>query len=137
MLPLEELPEGTKCGVSITAFSINPTIYLPYLEGQLLKLGATFVRRHLSHIREAFALTYPRPVAVLNATGLMELKLGGVEDKNIYPTHGQLIRVSNECSRMYACSQSKFELGKSWTYIIPRVFGGGTMLGGCRQDNNW
>lgn len=123
--------------MSLTTVSINPMIYLPYLQGQLLALGAKFIRRHVSHIREGFNLTSPAPVAVVNTTGLSALKLGGVEDKNMYPTRGQLMVVTNECPRMYARSLSKSELAKSWAYIIPRAFGGGTILGGCRQDGNW
>lgn len=117
--------------------SINPLLYLPYLQGQLLALGTRFIRRHLTHISEAFQLTAPVPAVVVNATGISALKLGGVEDANVYPTRGQLLLVTNECSRMYARSMSKSELGKNWTYIIPRAFGGGTVLGGCRQDDNW
>jgi D-amino-acid oxidase len=133
----EELPEGVKSGMSFTALSINPMIYLPYLQGQLLILGTNFIRRRLNHIREAFELGSITPAAVVNTTGLSALTLGGVEDKNMYPTRGQLILVSNECNRMYAKSLSKSEFSKGWTYIIPRAFGGGTVLGGCRQDGNW
>ena len=120
----------------MTTFSINPMIYLPYLQGQLLKLGSTFVRRRLSHIQQAFEVTTPAPLAVVNATGLLASELGGVLDKDVYPTRGQLLVVTNECTSMYARSMSKAELGKSWTYVIPRAFGGGTILGGCRQDGN-
>jgi D-amino-acid oxidase len=123
--------------MSLTTLSINPLIYLPYLQGQLLTHGTKFIRRHLSHITQAKTLTNPPPTAIINATGLAALTLGGVEDKNMYPTRGQLILVTNECPRMYARSLSKFEQGKSWTYIIPRAFGGGTILGGCRQNGNW
>jgi D-amino-acid oxidase len=123
--------------MSLMTVSINPMIYLPYLQGQLLNHGTTFVRRRLNHVREAFELISPPPCAVINATGLSALNLGGVEDHNVYPTRGQLILVSNECPRMYARSLSKSEFSKGWAYIIPRAFGGGTILGGCRQDNNW
>jgi D-amino-acid oxidase len=117
--------------------SINPMIYLPYLQGQLLTFGTKFIRRHITHISEAFRLTLPAPAIVLNATGISAKILGGVEDTDVYPTRGQLVLVSNECPRMYARSMSKAELGNNWTYIIPRAFGGGTVLGGCRQDGNW
>lgn len=115
--------------------SINTQIYLPFLQSQLLSLGATFIRRHLSHIGEAFALTTPTPAAVINATGILASKLGGVEDKDVYPTRGQTILVRNECSKMYFRSAERE--GLEPTYIIPRPFGGGTILGGCRQPGNW
>lgn len=117
--------------------SINPQIYLPYLQSELLALGATFIRQHVSHIREAFTLTSPRPSAVVNATGLLALKLGGVQDENMYPIRGQTILVSNKCSKMYSFTSSKQESNQEWAYIIPRACGGGTILGGCRQADNW
>lgn len=72
---------------------------------------------------------------VVNATGILASKLGGVEDKNVYPTRGQTILVRNSCSKMYFRSSKR--LGEEPTYIIPRAFGGGTILGGCRQPDNW
>jgi D-amino-acid oxidase len=119
----------------MTTVSINTQIYLPYLQSQLLVLGATFIRQHLSHLREAFTLSTPPPSAVINATGLLASKLGGVEDKDVYPTRGQTILVRNNCSKMYFRSSQR--LGEEPTYIIPRAFGGGTILGGCRQHGNW
>lgn len=117
--------------------SINPAIYLPYLQGQLLALGTKFIRRHVAHIRETFTLTCPPPAAVVNATGLQALKLGGVEDKTMYPTRGQMILVTNECSRMYGFNFSALEAGEREAYVIPRPFGGGTVLGGSHQEGNW
>jgi glycine/D-amino acid oxidase-like deaminating enzyme len=121
----------------MTTVSINPLIYLPYLQRELLALGAAFVHRPISHIRDAFALTSPSPSVVVNATGLLASKLGGVKDKKLYPTRGQAILVTNNCSKMYAWSLSQTEPGETWSYIIPRAFGGGTILGGCRQSHNW
>lgn len=118
----------------MTTVAINPEIYLHYLQSQLLVLGATFIRRHVSHVCEAFTLTSPPPSAVVNATGILASKLGGVEDKNVYPTRGQTILVRNECSKMYYRSGERLE---EQAYIIPRPCGGGTILGGSRQHGNW
>lgn len=121
--------------MSLTSVAINPTIYLPYLQSQLLLHEATFLRRRLVHVQEAFSLISPPPSAVINATGVLACKLGGVEDKNVYPTRGQTILVRNECSKMYFRSGTR--LAEECTYVIPRPFGGGTILGGCRQKGNW
>jgi D-amino-acid oxidase len=134
-IPSEELPPGVKAGMSLTTVSINTQIYLPYLQSQLLSLGATFIRRHLSHIRDAFKLVSPPAAVVVNATGILASRLGGVDDPAVYPTRGQTILVRNECSKMYFRSGER--LGLEPTYIIPRRFGGGTILGGCRQPGNW
>jgi glycine/D-amino acid oxidase-like deaminating enzyme len=113
---------------------VNPQIYLPYLQCQLLTLGATFVRRRLTHICEAFALN--SPVAVVNATGLHARHFGGIEDHKVFPIRGQTILVRNECAKMYSMgADDRVPQGES-TYIIPRACGGGTILGGCRQVDN-
>ena len=114
--------------MALTTVSINTQIYLPYLQSQLLLMGAIFVRRHLSHVREAFTATTPPPSAVINATGILASKLGGVEDKAVYPTRGQTILVRNQCSKMYFRSSRR--LDEEPTYMIPRPFGGGTILRG-------
>jgi D-amino-acid oxidase len=136
-LPAEELPSGIKAGISFTTVSVNPQLYLPYLQSELLSLGATFVRRHLSHIREAFAQTLPLvPLAVINATGLLASRLGGVEDKAVFPTRGQTILIRNDYPKQFS-HVAWDKNGEETTYIIPRGCGGGTILGGCRQSHNW
>jgi len=78
----------------------------------------------------------PPADAVINATGILAGKLGGVEDPNVYPTRGQTILVRNECPKMYSLSEdSRCPQGES-TYIIPRARGGGTILGGSRHPHN-
>lgn len=121
----------------MTTVSINPMIYLPYLQRELLILGATFLYRLLSHIHEAFTVTSPPPLAVVNATGLMGMKLGGVSDGKLYPTRRQTMLVTNTCSKMYARSLSQMERGDNWCYVIPRAFGDGTILGASQQSHNW
>jgi D-amino-acid oxidase len=120
----------------VTTVSINPTIYLPYLQSQLLALGTRFVRRHLNHVQDVFSIA-PHVQAIVNCSGILACKLGGVEDKNVFPTRGQTILVRNECSKMYARGRTGREPPGESTYIIPRSFGGGTILGGCRQADNW
>jgi D-amino-acid oxidase len=81
-------------------------------------------------------LTSPPPAAVVNATGILASKLGGVEDRNVFPTRGQTILVRNECSKMYFRSAGRTN-DREPTYIIPRAYGGGTILGGSRQPDDW
>lgn len=133
----DELPNGVKAGTKLTTVSINPQIYLPYLQSQLLALGVKFVRRQLSHIEEALAYDdiIPTMLIIVNATGLGASKLGGVEDKNVYPNRGQTIHVRNECSKIYA--KGIRPRGQETRYVIPRPYGGGTILGGSKEPNNW
>jgi D-amino-acid oxidase len=123
-------------GISLTSVSINPQLYLPYLQSQAIALGATFLRQRIAHIKDAFAL-HPSVTAVVNATGVLARHLPGVEDDAVYPVRGQTLLVHNTCSKMYARVRDKNIPQDEATYVIPRPAGGGTILGGCRQENNW
>jgi hypothetical protein len=65
----EEVLEPFKAGVTYDTASINPTIYLPFLQKQLKDRGVEFQRRTFSSLWEAFSLTGENGVLV-NATGL-------------------------------------------------------------------
>lgn len=119
---------------------INTAIYLPWLVSQCLKNGTVFKRATFKHISDAAApgIHHSGKAAdlVLNCTGLASLKLGGVEDKLVHPARGQIVLVRNEADRMYGNSGT--DDGPDETmYIMTRAVGGGTILGGCYQKNNW
>lgn len=90
----------------------------------------------MKHIRDA-KLT-ANVTAVFNCTGLGSYNLGGVEDKQMYPTRGQIVLVEQPIEplkRMYFRSPARVD--NDTTYIFQRPLGGGIVLGGCREDNNW
>lgn len=134
-IPSDELPTGAEAGVRLMTVSINPQVYLSYLQSRLLVLGVTFIRQRLSHISEAPTLLAHPPRIIVNATGLLASKLGGVEDQAVYPTRGQTIHVRNECSKIYA--RGIRPRGKETRYVIPRPCGGGSILGGSQEPNSW
>jgi D-amino-acid oxidase len=73
---------------------------------------------------------------VINCTGISSLKLGGVEDKSVYPGRGQIVVVRNDPG--YMCSVSGTDDGPDEAmYMMCRAAGGGTILGGCMQVDNW
>jgi D-amino-acid oxidase len=95
-------------------------------------LGVKFRRLTVSHIREAFtagnSLTEDKSYladVVVNCTGLLASRLGGVMDSKMIPTRGQLVIVENESNGQYSISgDSKMvkEIGES-CYIIDRPAG--------------
>lgn len=73
-------------------------------------------------------------------------------DTNVFPGRGQTVLVRNEPGVMLTISgtddgddegksgpvfQCPFILNILATYIMQRAAGGGTILGGCMQHNNW
>ncbi len=117
---------------------INTAIYLPYLVSQLLKNGVV-VRRHvLTHIAAAKELHHSGEKAdlVVNCTGLLASKLGGVMDKTVIPARGQIVVVRNVAPAMYTVSGTDDDK-EDVSYIMTRAAGGGTVLGGTYQKGNW
>lgn len=138
-IPKEELRPGIDSGKRFTSVCINTAIYLPWLVSQCLKNGVVFKRASLRHISEASVRGIhqsgsPADV-VLNCTGLASIRLGGVEDHKLHPARGQIVLVKNEADGMYGISGT--EASDEAMYIMTRAAGGGTILGGCYQKDNW
>jgi D-amino-acid oxidase len=125
-------------GTFFTSVCINTAIYLPWLASQCLKHGVVLRRGIVTHITDAKSLhhTGKRADVVVNCTGLSSLRLGGVEDKALYPGRGQIVVVRNDPGVMAATSGTDDGEDEA-TYIMHRAAGGGCVLGGCLQVNNW
>jgi glycine/D-amino acid oxidase-like deaminating enzyme len=126
-------------GVYYRSVSLDPSIYLHWLQSNCLELGVNFRRETLSHIREAFIMTLPRPAVVVNCTSLQAAHLGGVNDQKLRPVLGQMVIVANEVEGTYAVTGNDETMDASigeCCYMIPRPAGGGTALGGCRHDGS-
>lgn len=134
----DELPEGAVFGLEFpSTFRINTQVYLQWLQSQALSKGVRLERRQVASIKELLQL-HPDTSLVINATGLGALKLEDVKDTNMYPTRGQTVLVAEPktpMKRMYYRSPKRID--PTTTYVFPRTLGGGVILGGSRQDNDW
>lgn len=65
----DEVVDGAVGGVCFTTVSVNPEIYLPWLQAELRARGVQFIRRTVHSLGEAAALAGPDGVLV-NATAL-------------------------------------------------------------------
>lgn len=116
---------------------INTAVYLPWLLGQCFKNGVTFTRGILTHISEAGSFhSSGHADVVVNCTGLLASKLGGVMDSNVYPGRGQIVVVRNKVNQMMTTSGTDDGSDEA-TYIMGRAIAGGTILGGCLQHGSW
>ncbi|KAK4618309.1 D-amino-acid oxidase [Fulvia fulva] len=138
-LPPSECPPGSDGGTSFTSVCINTALYLPWLTSQCLKLGVKVRRGVVSHIADAAKLHHSgRPAdLIINATGLSSLKLGGVQDKNLYPARGQIVLVRNDPGNFMGSTSGTDDGPDEAVYIMHRAAGGGCILGGCLQKDNW
>lgn len=146
-LSKDELPPGYQSGCDFTSVCINTMIYLPWLVGQCAKLGVVFKRATLKHISEAKNLSHTGKTAdiIVNATGLLACRLGGVMDSRVRPARGQIVVVRNESGEpasqgtgtMMVTTSGNDDGEDQLTYVMQRAVGGGTILGGTYQKDNW
>lgn len=73
---------------------------------------------------------------VVNCTGLMASKLGGVRDQTVVPARGQIVLVRNSAGKMIDVSGTD-DGDEEACYVMTRAAGGGTILGGSYQLGNW
>jgi D-amino-acid oxidase len=141
LLEKHELPAGCDTGSRFTSVCINTAIYLPWLAGQCLKNDVKIKRGVVSHVTDAATLHQSGRKAdiVINCTGLNARKLGGVQDLKVYPARGQIVVVRNEpgIPGIMASVSGTDDGPDEATYIMNRAAGGGCILGGCLQKNNW
>ncbi|KAJ5180889.1 hypothetical protein N7492_004099 [Penicillium capsulatum] len=137
-LPREHLPPGVESAHKFTSVCINTAIYLPWLVGQCAKKGVVFKRGVFTHIEDAVHAhaSGSKADVVVNCTGLSSKVLGGVMDDRLYPARGQTVLVRNDPGPMIAAAKTS-DGEDEMTYIMTRAAGGGTVLGGSYQKNNW
>ncbi|KAI4909921.1 hypothetical protein J4E85_011418 [Alternaria conjuncta] len=140
-----ELPKGANFGFEFpSTFRINTQVYLQWLQAQALCKGISLVRRHYPSVSEVLS-DHPSTTLLVNCTGLGSLKLSDIKDTNLYPTRGQTLLVAEPktpITRMYEMERVKSfrspkRIDPTTTYVFPRPLGGGVILGGSRQDNDW
>jgi len=138
VLPTQRLPSGIDSATAFTSVCLNTPVYLSYLVGQCRKQGVVFKRGVLSHISVASGMhsSGEKVDVILNCTGLLASKLGGVMDKNVIPARGQIVLVRNNPGVMLTISGTD-DGDDEVCYIMQRAAGGGTILGGTYQKGNW
>jgi len=139
-IPADEIPKSCNIGLGFSTYSVNPSVYLPYLKQELVSRGVAFVKQHVRTIDELLPLTGPEGV-LINASSLGSKSLIGVEDQNLFAIRGQTILV--QCPGLDQFLQYEIEdhdAGEDATYIIPRPGGAPSdqvILGGVFQVGNW
>ncbi|KAK5058792.1 hypothetical protein LTR84_011056 [Exophiala bonariae] len=138
-VPKARLGAGIDSATSFTSVCINTAIYLPWLVSQCLKNGVEFKRAVFNHISEANTPkihSSGKVDLIVNCTGLLASRLGGVEDKSVVPARGQIVLVRNEAGKMLDISGTD-DGDDEACYVMSRAAGGGTILGGSYQKGNW
>lgn len=139
-LPASELPHAGVCsGCEFQSVCINTAVYLPWLVGQCLAHGVVLKRAVLKHISEAANMSHTGQKAdiVINASGVLACRLGGVMDAGVVPARGQIVVVRNEAPENMMTTSGCDDSDDEIVYTMTRAAGGGTVLGGTYQIGNW
>ncbi|OOQ84749.1 D-amino-acid oxidase [Penicillium brasilianum] len=138
-IPKDKLSPGVDAGTGFTSVCINTALYLPWLVSECLKNGVRFTRADFKHVLDARSVgdQFGDSIdLIVNCTGLMASRLGGVEDKSVVPVRGQIVVVRNDAGKMVGISGTD-DGGDEVCYVMTRAAGGGTVLGGSYQKGNW
>lgn len=115
-------------------YSIDTPAYLDFLAQRFIKQGGQLHRAKLESLKDAqqeLSLDNS-PSVIVNCSGLGSLTLSDVQDRNIYPTRGQLCVI-----RAPWMKYGKTFSGKGTTsYTIPRS-SGLVVVGGTREADDW
>jgi D-amino-acid oxidase len=122
----EELPSGFAHGVVFESPMIEMPKYLPWLVGQLRRLGVEVVQRRIDTLAPALELAR----VVVNCSGLGAREL--VPDPRVYAVRGQIVhcRRAAGIDRILVADQGVAGI----SYIVPRS--GDVVLGGVADEHD-
>ncbi|KAF7350767.1 D-aspartate oxidase [Mycena sanguinolenta] len=137
-----ELIPGAVCGISFTAISFDPPVYLDYLHKRFLEAGGKLVHGSVQHIKQVveggsavFEGRPPEPpAAVVVCAGLGARSLGGVEDKTVTSVRGQTVVLHAPWAR-FGATRRRIE-NETISYVIPR-HNGNIVIGGTLNVDDW
>ncbi len=136
-LPRSELPPGIHSGCEFTSVCINTPVYLSWLVSECARRGVEFQRGVVGHVAEARYMASSMADVIVNATGLLACRLGGVMDTKVYPVRGQIVVVRNESGGVMTTVSGSEDGAEELVYVMQRALGGGTVLGGTYMRGNW
>ncbi|KAL2670045.1 hypothetical protein Neosp_014925 [[Neocosmospora] mangrovei] len=122
-----ELPEGVKMAFEYDTYCINSPLYCSNLLRKFILQGGKTLQRELKSEEEAFTLA-SQVSFVVNASGM------GFKDPKCFPIKGQIVLTNLAAADKTITKQLK---DGSWSFIIPRSFNGGTVIGGTKEPGDW
>lgn len=130
-----KLPPNVKFGAKYDSWCLNSPLYLQFLERRLkMYFGVEFIRTILVSLEEV-SQKFPNSI-IINCSG-MGLDFNGSYDPDCFRVRGQtlLIRPPKDC--MYKNVTVSYRLADNkYSFVIPRPFDGGIIVGGTRQPGN-
>lgn len=128
ILDKSELPEGVNWGCGYHTYAVNVEIYCQWLLDQFIAKGGKARQHRLSNATEAFELVQGNgrgnTKTVVNCSGR-----NFDQDPKMKIIRGQTVLVKQQ----YHKTITRQNRDGSWTFLIPRPRGGGTIVGGTKE----
>lgn len=128
ILKESELPRGVKWGCSYNAYCANVPMYSKWLLHRFINGGGTILRSKLAHIVDTFQIaekaSHGKVDIVVNCSG-RNLD----QDPKTKIIRGQTVLVKQQFDKTITRQNSD----GSWSFLIPRPKGGGTIVGGSKE----
>ncbi|KAH8729827.1 FAD dependent oxidoreductase [Ilyonectria robusta] len=125
--PASELPEGIRFGFEYQTYCINSPLYCGNLLRKFILHGGRTLQRDIKSPWEPYSWG-SHIKAVINASGV------GFGDPKCYPIRGHIL-LTNLSSAVKTITAQNSD--GSWSFVIPRGFNGGTVIGGTKEINDW
>lgn len=122
-----ELPPGVRLGYEYETYCINSPLYCGNLLRKFIIQGGRTLNRGIKSEWEAYSLA-PNVKLVVNASGT------GFGDPKVFPIRGQTVLTNLTSANKTITKQSG---DGSWSFVIPRSFNGGTVIGGTKEPHDW
>ncbi|KAI5459665.1 FAD dependent oxidoreductase [Mariannaea sp. PMI_226] len=123
----DELPEGIRLGYEYETYCINAPLYSGNLLRKFILQGGKTRQHDLKSEWEPYC--WGSHVAlVINASGM------GFGDPKSFPIRGQTVLTNLSSAAKTITTQNA---DGTWSFIIPRGFNGGTVVGGTKEPNDW
>ncbi|KAM0549219.1 hypothetical protein ACHAPJ_009529 [Fusarium lateritium] len=131
ILDTQNLEAGGVWGCEYKTWILNVHVYCRWLLARFIRNGGNIIQKRLAKLDDAFEVldsSSPPPRVVVNCSGRnWDLDpLGNVQ-------RGQTVLVKNK----YHKTATRHNKDGTWSFIIPRPLGGGTIVGGTKQLGDW
>jgi D-amino-acid oxidase len=133
VLDKNELPEGVRWGCEYDTYCVNVVIYCRWLLSQFQADGGRVMEHKLQNALEAFEVVRRlvnagKASKVVNCSGR-----NFDQDPNTKVIRGQTVLVRQQ----YHQTITRQCADGSWAFLIPRPRGGGTIVGGSKEINDY
>ncbi|KAJ5212617.1 uncharacterized protein N7498_004263 [Penicillium cinerascens] len=120
--------------VTYRSWVLNSPVYLLWLQKLAKELGVVIIRSQLTALEDAVPIfRHASDNHVGHISAVIDASGRGFNDPDSYPSRGQFVIVENE----FDMTVSHHWADGSSTVVVPRPFGGGTVVGGTKEPGNW